>query len=434
MRRGDTGHKPGRSVMSNGSPHTFKTKIARITIRLFLDLLYGFSKLARLIIPKKKTNDKQDVEILITGTFHSEEWVMSFITPLIRSKTCNSVILVTTFPVKQTDGLTVVVPSPMLRRSFGDVLARLLTFIWQAVYRRPQIVGGFHISINALVANFAAALAGAHAMYVCVGGPAEIIDGGLGGESKLFTKLKSPDLQVEAKLLRTVRQFDAIVPMGNSATDYFISKGVEPERIHKITGGIDSSRFQNKPENRDIDIVFIGRLAPIKRIDLLLQVTKILADKHFEPKVRIIGRGPMEEELKSLSSKLNIDDHVVFAGFVPDITDELLRAKCFVLTSSSEGLSIAMIEAMLAGAVPVVPNVGDLGDLVEHEANGFLVSSHDAADYAQYLAMLLENEALLTDFSKAANNSALRCDIPQVAGDWDKLIASTVLSSKQDNQ
>ena len=74
--------------------------------------------------------------------------------------------------------------------------------------------------------------------------------------------------------------------------------------------------------------------------------------------------------------------------------------------SRSEGLSIAMAEAMASGAVPVVANVGDLADLVADGNNGFLIEPGNVAQYADRAVELLENADRWRELSAAATRAA----------------------------
>ena len=414
----------------SGETSTKRTVHARIRhglISVFVGTLYRLSRAARLITGKRSFTG-QASDVLLTGTFNSEAWIMAFIRPLVSARTINNVFLVTTFPVSNMEGVTIICPPSWLRRAVGDVPARLLVFLIRALRHRPLLVGGFHISINALVADLAASLSGARSMYICVGGPIEVIDGGLWGESRFFSKLKHADPVIERKLLRTVKCFDAVVPMGESAATFFAQRGVEHTRIQPVTGGIDASQLSEVAPARDVDVVFVGRLVPIKSLDVLIRTVRVLVDRSRSPRVRIVGRGPMSEQLVKLSSELGVSEFVEFAGFVDSVFDELTRSKCFILTSKSEGLSLAMIEAMLAGAVPVVSAVGDLGDLVKHGENGYLVESRAPEEFADRIDELLTDEAKLSAFSSAAYTTALQCDIPRVGQKWDSLVSS--LSSR----
>ena len=405
-------------------PLTLRTRLKHWLIRFVVEVLFRVSQAARYLPRFRRANSLESCEVLLTGTFHSSEWITAFLQPLAMAQSCRKVVLVTTLAVLESDGITIIHPPQVLRRIIGDVPARLLTFAWQAIKSRPDLVGGFHISINALVAQAVASLVGSRSMYVCVGGPIEVLDGGLWGESRFFGKLDRADPVIEAKLLRAVRRFDAVVLMGAKAGKYFSEHGVSPKRLFRITGGVDSSRFGQPRKNRTVDLIFVGRLVPIKSLDLLLATVNELVKGGRKIRARIVGSGPMEQELKELTCKMGIENHVEFAGFVPDVIEELENAKCFVLTSRSEGLSLAMIEAMLAGAVPVVADVGDLGDLVEDGVNGILVDSRDPNDFALCIDELLGDENKLLACSQVAYNTAIQCSFEFLADDWNALLST----------
>jgi glycosyltransferase involved in cell wall biosynthesis len=403
---------------------TAGSRLIHTAIGLLVSILYWVSRASRLLIRRRKFEADRPAEVLLTGSFDSLAWILTFLKPLAMAQHCRNIVLVSTFPVEEFEGVTVVYPPKLLRRVLGDVPSRLLTFLWQAIRRRPLLAGGFHISINALVADLAASLSGARSMYVCVGGPIEVIDGGLWGESRFFSKLRHADKTIEQKILRTVRQFDVVATMGNKAVEFFEQNGVPSERIRIMTGGVDADHFERPAVQRDVDVVFVGRLVEIKCVEILIQATKVLLDRGVNVTTRIVGQGPQEDMLRGIAQDLGTGDHVQFAGFVSDVVGEVARAKCFVLTSRSEGLSLALIEAMLAGAVPVVADVGDLSDLVEHGVNGYLVSSRDPAEFAAFIDTLIQDDSKLAAFAQAARASALRCDVSSVAGQWDQLLES----------
>ena len=110
--------------------------------------------------------------------------------------------------------------------------------------------------------------------------------------------------------------------------------------------------------------------------------------------------------MKRRVAELALDGTVDVLGQRDDVDLIVRRSKVFVLTSRSEGLSIAMTEAMAAGAVPVVADVGELGDLVDPGRNGFLVEPRDTAAYARRIGALLADAELRTRLSQAAEQDA----------------------------
>lgn len=124
-------------------------------------------------------------------------------------------------------------------------------------------------------------------------------------------------------------------------------------------------------------------------------------------------------ELEQLARDLGIAHRVHFAGFQRDVGKWLRRSKLFVLTSRSEGLSLALMEAMMCGLPAVVSHVGDLGDLVKGGVNGYLVGDGSIETFASYIADLLTGATKYAEFSRAARREALRYETRAAAHLWD---------------
>jgi len=373
--------------------------------------------------PRKKEIGEEGVDILLTGTFHSENWILSHLRPLALSRGCRRVRVVTHFPIPPFDKVEAIVPGTMLSRIFGNVPARLLTFLWVALRSRPHAVGGFHLLVNGLIASLVARAGGGRSIYFCVGGPAEVQGGGILSENRLFEKLRAPYPKVESILLRSVADFDLVVTMGSRAKTFFRERGVVGD-IQVVSGGIDAERFGSEGVHPEWDVVFVGRLAPIKQVDLLLRALVIVKREMGEIRAVIVGDGPLRPELETLSATLGLGDAVEFAGQREDVSSILEKSRVFVLTSKTEGLSLALMEAMMAGLPAVVSDVGDLRDLVRHDENGFLVDVQTPDKFAERIAAILKDRALRERFAKAARSAMEKHGIPCVVKQWDAILGS----------
>ena len=127
--------------------------------------------------------------------------------------------------------------------------------------------------------------------------------------------------------------------------------------------------------------------------------------------------------MESLTAELGIVGAVTFAGQQDNVEDWLHRARVFVLTSDSEGLSLALMEAMMSGLPAVVSRVGDLADLVEDGVNGHLVSERTPEAFARPLLALLRDPERLGQYSEAAAVSASRHRPAAVTQRWTKILA-----------
>lgn len=360
-------------------------------------------------------------EIMLTGRFDSDNWILAHLGPLSASKECSRLWMVSTNPVPSLAKVKPIYPPNWLMKIVGVTPARLLTFICAAIRRRPHVVGGFHIMINGIAAVIVGRLAGARSMYFCVGGPPEICDGGVHNEGGILTKMETVDAVVEKQLINIVSKFDAIITMGTRAVDFFRDKGIDTV-CHVVSGGIDPIRFQSADESPSFDLIVTGRLAHIKRIDVCLQAIRNVVEKLPEVRAVIVGDGKLSDELHSLSVNLGIDHNVSFVGHQNDVENWLRRSKIFVLTSDSEGLSLSMMEAMMCGLPVVVSDVGDLADLVEDGVNGFLVPCRSPELFATRIVELLTNNQKLVAFSKAARQSSLWYTTEAATAKWDRII------------
>ena len=389
--------------------------VARVAIRTLLAVHWALVRAAGQLVRRRPP--PQRARVLLTGTFHSSAWIAAHLGPLAASPFCAEVIMVATTPVPAIPKVTAVHPPRWLSRIAGNVGARLATFIWLALRLRPDTVGGFHLLINGLVAQLAARLSGARALYFCVGGPTEFAGGGYAGENAYFARLGTPDARVERMLLRAALAFDDIVTMGTGAAQYFRDR--EPAaRIHTIGGAIDPHEFHRADAPAEFDVVFVGRLVPIKRVDRLIGALALAAETLTGLRAVIVGDGPLRGELEALAEARGIRSSVTFAGRRDDVAAWLRRSRVFVLTSASEGVALSLMEAMMCGLPAVVPDVGDLRDVVDDGINGFVVSTPSERAFADAIVKVLHDPERYRRFRDAALAQSTSYTPQQIAALW----------------
>ncbi len=177
-----------------------------------------------------------------------------------------------------------------------------------------------------------------------------------------------------------------------------------PGKIRVVPNGIDTTRFQEEneagavrqslgiPANAPV-IGTVGRLSEVKRQDLLIrafqQVRARLADAHL----LLVGDGPWLGRLRELVAGLGLADSVHFAGYQAQPAPYLQAMDLFALTSQSEGMPLAVLEAWAAGLPVVATRVGGLPELVDDGRTGILVAFGDDAALARALGDLLADPA-----------------------------------------
>ena len=133
----------------------------------------------------------------------------------------------------------------------------------------------------------------------------------------------------------------------------------------------------------DVAITMIARLSPPKDPGTLLQASLRLPRAGW--KMLLVGDGPLSLRAADFIGAHGLSDRVRLMGARTDIVDLLAASDIFVLSSRSEGLPLAIIEAMMAGLPVVATRVGGVAELVEDGVTGYLVSPRDPAALATAL-------------------------------------------------
>lgn len=202
------------------------------------------------------------------------------------------------------------------------------------------------------------------------------------------------------------------------ASKYFPIAVQKSGRI--ILNPVDSSFFNSAWKGEEKTILSVGRLYPQKNHALLLNAFAQVHKKYPEYKLKICGKGSEENNLKKLSSKLEIDDFVSFMGEVGNVRDELIRCSCFVLSSDYEGLPNALMEAMAVG-IPVISTdcpCGGPHTLIKNNENGILVSCGDANKLADAIERVISNKEKRIRLGQYGKESAAHFRTETVMGEW----------------
>ena len=210
--------------------------------------------------------------------------------------------------------------------------------------------------------------------------------------------------------LAILRRASAWIAVSRELKQAMLAAGIPAARVHLLPNGVDTTRFA--PAGREasrrhlglapdgVRVVFVGRLVPEKELATLLEAWKVVTDKVEGAWLDLVGSGPLAGELAKQSRRLGIADTVVFHGERPGVERYLQAADCFVLPSSVEGMSNALLEAMATGLPVVATRIGGTEQLVTDGVNGWLVSPGDADELARAIC------AVLGDATRARQNGA----------------------------
>ena len=191
------------------------------------------------------------------------------------------------------------------------------------------------------------------------------------------------------------RWVDRIVSVSNDSGRLTAGQGLPESKLVTICNGIDLSRFAFIGPRIAGPAIAVGRLSPEKDIPTLLHATAIVTNKEPDFRLRVIGSGPCLDSLERLRNQLGLQDHVDFPGQVEDVAAEVAGASLFVMSSLTEGISLALLEAMAALGLPVVATrVGGNPEIVESGETGLLVPDRSPELLAQAILQVYREPAL----------------------------------------
>ncbi|NBO39956.1 MAG: glycosyltransferase family 1 protein [Betaproteobacteria bacterium] len=197
------------------------------------------------------------------------------------------------------------------------------------------------------------------------------------------------------------------------------------ERLHVVPRGIDTQLFS--PSKRDpalraswkadsdtIVMLYVGRLAVEKNLELVLQTYAMAKQQSVKAKLVLVGDGPMRHELEQSFAD------VIFAGFRTgeDLAAHYASADMFVFASQTETFGNVTLEAMASGLAVVAFNHAAAGELIQNGVNGMLAAHASDIHFEMAAQTLLNRPELMAYVRQQA------CISAQSMG-WDTIVKKT---------
>ena len=207
------------------------------------------------------------------------------------------------------------------------------------------------------------------------------------------------------RFLAKMKSFTRVIVPNNYALDLALKNGVSKTQTFRIRVGVNVLKF-HKANPFDLEgrpkILFVGRLAKIKGVDILLKAFNKLLPKYPQAILYIVGKGEYKSDLERLTKTLSIEKSVRFLGFVPDEDLPRYFKSCdiFVVPSFRENQPITILEAMASHSPVIATNIEGIDEIIKHEENGLLVPKNDVESLENGIMRLLEDEKLYDTLSK----------------------------------
>jgi glycosyltransferase involved in cell wall biosynthesis len=250
---------------------------------------------------------------------------------------------------------------------------------------RPDIVHTHRFKENVLGA-VAVVIAGHGRLVRTLHGAPERL-GAMNPAQRLLAALDRAVTRLPSYLVVSVSEKTAVYARKAfpSARHIVIWNGIDVESIRKI-----AIERRVGTDTRTKKIGLVGRLVPVKRIDLFLRIASILRGRHgLGVAFVIVGDGPELQNSRELARSLGLLDACAFRGHVPDSRADIASLDVLLITSDHEGLPMVALEALALGVTVVAHSVGGLPELLEPRTGGHLVKSQSAKEFADVIDQVL---------------------------------------------
>jgi len=197
---------------------------------------------------------------------------------------------------------------------------------------------------------------------------------------------------------------DMIVAVSHDARKMILNGSkISHNKVVTILNGIDEEKYSARVNiidkkrsiglsTEDLVIGIVARLAPEKDHNTLLDAFRlVLNNTHLNIKLVIVGDGSLKEQMIKKSQLLSIDKNVIFLGERHDVPELLATFNLFVLSSTTEGISLTLLEAMAAGLPVIATKVGGNPEIVMDKQTGLIVPPRDPISMAKAISHIIDN-------------------------------------------
>jgi glycosyltransferase involved in cell wall biosynthesis len=209
-----------------------------------------------------------------------------------------------------------------------------------------------------------------------------------------------------------------VVFVSESLRQFFLSAGdLKADRTTVISDGIDVSVFAPRRDTSlrrelgvgdgEVLVGAVGNLRPAKSYDVLLRAAALLHRQALPYRFVVVGdaQGPLYQDLLALRDQLGLGSMVTFTGFKSGVHDVMNNLDLYASTSSSEGFSLSVVQAMACGVPVVATKSGGPEEIITHDVDGLLVDTDSPEQVAQALQRLGTEPATRGRFTQAGRKA-----------------------------
>jgi len=170
-----------------------------------------------------------------------------------------------------------------------------------------------------------------------------------------------------------------------------------------ILNGVPFKETKEFPSNNKFNIIAVGRLAPVKGFHNLIKALSLVT---FDYNLTILGEGEQKEELQNLITSFNLEEKIKLMGFVNNVHDHIYNSDLQIISSSEEGLSLALIEAIFYAKVLIATDIANHKEIIgedlvfENTIEDFVIKLNEINNnYEEYQKLFSKIKESKDDYS-----------------------------------
>lgn len=222
--------------------------------------------------------------------------------------------------------------------------------------------------------------------------------------------------KVTKKIIKNyANKCNCVISPSESIKNIILEQGINT-RIDVVPTGINLEQFKNGnglrirekhkiPRNKKI-LLYAGRIAKEKNIDLIIRSFNLIAKKRNDVVLVILGKGIKKMHLRLLVNKLRLKKNVVLAGFSESVQDYYDAADLFVFSSPNETQGLVLVEAMASGKPVVAVESAGANDIIN--GNNGLLAKNSVKDFSSKITKILDDDDLRKSMSEEAVKTSER--------------------------
>lgn len=283
--------------------------------------------------------------------------------------------------------------SPWLARKLPSISLTSLVGGARAIHRfRPDVVNVHYLLPNLLIILAVRAVT---RLPIVLSFVSRMDIPGLGMPATWVSLARYVAKMVSATVFLTPGSWQAFwgTSLPKGVASHIIPYGADVHRFSPTVSGRGVRQRLGIPSHAVV-IFALQRLVPVKRVDLLIQaLAHMQGQTSRETRLVIGGTGPTAPELRQMVRNLQLEDKVLFTGFIPEeqLPHYFAMSDIFAFASANETFGIVLVQAMAAGKPIVATHTFAVEDVVEDGKTGVLVEPEDPSALARGLLMLVEH-------------------------------------------